>query len=114
MRKYLAELHKKPDHHKKQFALLASGTITLFIFGVWSLATFGINEGIVAKDNNISEASKVAGGEVGPFQSFRSSVASSLEAIKSNFEQLKDGFKTMDFKTEYQEMKNGALNIYGQ
>jgi len=102
MRKYLAELHKKPDHHKKQFALLASGTITLFIFGVWSLATFGINEGIVAKD------------EAGPFQSFRSNVASSLEAIKSNFGQLKDGFKTMDFKTEYQEMKNGALNIYGQ
>ena len=51
MRKYLAELHKKPDHHKKQFALLASGTITLFTFGVWSPATFGINQELVANDS---------------------------------------------------------------
>ena len=113
MNKYLAELHKKPDHHKKQFALLASGTITLFIFGVWSLATFGINREVIAKsDGGIVAASKVAESEVGPFQSFRSNLASSLDAIKSNFGELKRSFESVNFETEYKEMRDGALNIY--
>jgi len=114
MRKYLAELHKKPDHHKKQFALLASGTITLFIFGVWSLATFGVNSNGVVADNNISNVSTVSESEMGPLQSFGSSVASSWEAIKNSFGQLQDGLKTINFDTEYQEMKDGALKTYGQ
>ena len=79
MRKYLATLHKRPDHHKKRFALLVSGTITLFIFGVWSLATFGTNKVIVT-----------GGDEVSPFQSLHSSLAVSIEALQENFKELKD------------------------
>jgi hypothetical protein len=37
MKKYLSELHTKPHHHKKRFALLASGIVTLSIFAVWSV-----------------------------------------------------------------------------
>jgi hypothetical protein len=115
MKKYLAELHKKPDHHKRQFALLASGTVTLFIFGIWSLATFGMNGGIIAKDSgSATTISKTAENEVGPFQSFRSNLASSLEALKGGFAELKHSFETIDFEAEYKEMRKGALNIYGQ
>lgn len=113
MRKYLAQLHKKPDHHKRQFALLASGTITLFIFGIWSLTTFGVNRGMAA-NNNVSNVSVAPESEAGPFQSFRSSVAASLEAIKSSFGQLQNALKEINFSTEYQEMKDGALKTYGQ
>ena len=103
MRRYLAKLQKKPDHHKKQFALLASTTITLFIFGIWSLATFGVNTRIVTEEN-----------EVSPFQSLGTNLASSLEALKGSFGALKSGLKTVDFETKYQEMRDGALDIYGE
>ncbi|KKT14376.1 MAG: hypothetical protein UW76_C0010G0005 [Parcubacteria group bacterium GW2011_GWF2_44_8b] len=104
MRRYLAELYKKPDHHKRQFALLASGTITLFIFGVWSIATFGINTKIIAEAEN----------EVSPLQSLRMSMAASLEALRDNFGELKRGFEAVDFETRYQEMRDGALDVYDQ
>ncbi|OHA91862.1 MAG: hypothetical protein A2665_01825 [Candidatus Zambryskibacteria bacterium RIFCSPHIGHO2_01_FULL_46_30] len=103
MRRYLAKLQKKPDHHKKQFAFLASLTITLFIFGIWSLATFGVNTRIIAEEN-----------EVSPFQSLGTNLASSLEALKGSFGVLKSGLKTVDFETKYQEMRDGALDIYGE
>ena len=103
MRRYLAKLQTKPDHHKKQFALLASTTITLFIFGIWSLATFGVNTRIVTEEN-----------EVSPFQSLGTNLASSLEALKGSFGALKSGLKTVDFETKYQEMRDGALDIYGE
>jgi len=103
MRRYLAKLQKKPDHHKRQFAFLASTTITLFIFGIWSLTTFGVNTRIVAEEN-----------EVSPFQSLGTNLASSLEALKGSFGALKSGLKTVDFETKYQEMRDGALDIYGE
>ena len=90
MDRYLAKLHKKPDHHKKRFALLASSTITLFIFGVWSLTTFGVN--------SISREVVVEKSEVSPLQSLRTSLASSFEALKNSFE----------------EMRNNALEVYGR
>ena len=103
MRRYLAKLQKKPDHHKKQFAFLASLTITLFIFGIWSLTTFGVNTRIATEEN-----------EVSPFQSLGTNLASSLEALKGSFGALKSGLKTVDFETKYQEMRDGALDIYGE
>src|SRR3989344_4938142 len=103
MRKYLARLQKKPDHNKRQFALLASVTITLFLFGVWSLATIGVNTRIIAEEN-----------EVSPFQSLGSNLAASFEGLKSNFGKLKSGFGAVDFEAEYQEMKEDALDVYGQ
>ncbi|MDP3763848.1 MAG: hypothetical protein Q8Q92_04410 [bacterium] len=82
MEKYLTALYKKPDHHKRRFALLVSGTVTLFIFGVWSLATFGTNNNkVIVTSNN----------EVSPLQSLNSSLAASLEALRENFKELKDG-----------------------
>ncbi len=106
MRQYLATLHKRPDHHKKRFALLASSTITLFIFGVWSLATFGINgtsEKVIAEKN-----------EVNPLQSLSTSLASSFEALINSFNELKTGFEAVDLEAEYKDMREKALDVYGQ
>ena len=114
MHRYLAELHKKPDHHKKQFALLASGTITLIIFGVWSLATFGASGSPIAKvDDRASDTTEIES-EVGPFQSLSANVATSLEALKNIFGALMGGVKAVDLDSEYQKMRDGALNTYDQ
>ena len=49
MKKYLKELHTKPHHHKKRFALLASSIVTLSIFAVWSAVRFS-EKPIVVKE----------------------------------------------------------------
>ena len=82
MRKYLATLHRRPDHHKKRFALLASGGFTLIIFATWSLVTFG-------NDNPPEETVTRAHEEVGPLESLRANSAQTLEAIKESIEDLK-------------------------
>ena len=93
MQEYLRKLYMKPDHHKKRFALLASSTITLFIFGIWSVATFGINDGIIANNESASTASAQVANEVSPFQSLHMSLASSFEAILASFSDLKNSLK---------------------
>ncbi|MEX2013894.1 MAG: hypothetical protein WD896_00885 [Parcubacteria group bacterium] len=119
MRRYLAELYKKPDHHKRQFAFLTSSTLTLFIFGVWALATFGTNTGTIAKveDGKSSKSAPLvvrAGKEVSPFQSVSMSLAASFQALKNSLGELKSGFRNIDLEAEYKEMREGALDIYGQ
>ncbi len=52
--------------------------------------------------------------ETGPFQSLRNNVASSIESFKSSFQELKEGFKPVDLEVEYKEMRQGALDVYGQ
>ena len=107
MGKYLNELYKKPDHHKKRFALLSSLTITLFIFGIWSLATFGISDTKIVANANVNE-------EVGPFQSLRMNLASSFDALKSSFGELKTGVEAIDLEAEYTDMRDEALETYGE
>ena len=115
MIKYLDTLHQKPDHHKKRFALLASATITLFIFEIWSMVTFGINGGILARNKNTSTVpEEVAKIEISPLQSLRMNLSSSLEAFITSFNELKNGMKAVDFETEYQDMRGKTLDIYGQ
>ncbi|MDO8590313.1 MAG: hypothetical protein Q7R69_03540 [bacterium] len=117
MRRYLSTLHTKPERHKKQFAFLASSSITLFIFGVWSLATFGINSTntkIVAESGSSQEASAQPETEVSPFESLRMNLSTSLEAFRENFGALKSGLKAVDLEAEYKEMRDGALDVYGE
>jgi len=111
MRKYLSTLHSKPDHHKKRFALLASSTITLVIFGIWSLVTFQSksDETAVLKVDN---GAKIA--EVGPLQSFSANIAASLDGLKASFNELKSGLEKDNFETKYKDLRNGALDTYGQ
>ena len=108
MRKYLATLHTKPDHHKKRFAFLASATITLFIFAVWSLVNFGTKSEVVAEETRETEVS--------PLESFSASIASSFQAIRDSFMELKGGVNINQDTIEggYKELRNGALDTYGQ
>lgn len=111
MNKYLHSLHKKPEHHKKRFALLASGTITLFIFGIWSFVNFAPQSNqLVSKSER--DTSKVI--EISPLQSMRLNLASSLEALLESLRGLKSGIESLDFKSSYAEIKDNALDIYGQ
>lgn len=115
MKKYLATLHQRSPHHKRHFALLTASVITLFIFGVWSLVTFGtISGGIIAESESVFQASGSTNVEISPFQSLRMNLASLFGALKNNFEELKTGLEAVDLEVEYKEMRNGALDIYGQ
>lgn len=109
MRKYLSELYKKPDHHKNRFALLVSGAVTLFIFGIWSLTLFG-NSAQVADANLTHDPNE----EVSPFESIRINLGTSLQAFKNNFSDIQNNLNTIDFESEYEEMRDGALNTYEQ
>jgi len=111
---YLSELHRKPDRHKKRFALLASGTITLIIFGVWSMVNFGTGLGVTADSRQSSGAEVAESSGISPFESLRLNLAASIEGLRSNLKGLKAGLDALDLEAGYNEMKNRALNIYGQ
>jgi len=74
MKKYLSELHTKPHHHKKRFALAVSGSVTLLIFAVWAVVRFG-DVPQIAKENS------------GPVN-----LAATVES--SGFEQIIDGIES--------------------
>jgi hypothetical protein len=91
MRKYLGELHRKSDSHKKRFAFLVSLSFTLLIFGVWSLVTFGP-----------MKATEIAGGnddanqyEVSPFSALLSGTATAIKSIKGDVNKVKEGLKSI-------------------
>ena len=93
MRHYLATLHKRSDHYKKQFTLFVSGSITVLIFVIWALVTFG-NGGTMAESNIENQR---AHKEVTPLETLIGGVKESLGAINQSV----------------QELKSEALNIYG-
>lgn len=110
---YFAELHRRPDHHKKRFAFLTSLTITLFIFSIWSLAVFGVSDNKIVVSNEpviISETEN----ETGPFKAFYLNLASSFSAIGTSFKELKNGVETINIESGYTEMRDNSLEIYGQ
>lgn len=112
MRHYLATLHKKPDHHKKRFALLVSASFTLFIFTVWSLVNFGLptNESRIAY--NGAEAQRTI--ETTPFTSLKAGVAAAFQAMSGGFGEIKQGLEQVNVNGEYQEMRNRAFDTYGR
>lgn len=116
MQNFFAKLHQKPDHHKKRFALLASSTITLFIFGFWSVATFGGSGGVLADVDTESQTASVIASEneVGPFKSLRSSLGGSISAIAESFAELMDSFNSVNFQSDYSEMRDKAIESYEQ
>ena len=87
MRKYLATLHKRSDDHKRRFAFLTSGSITLIIFAFWGVANFGA-PGLATAEN---EDKKVK--EVSPFESIVSSANDGWEGIKDSFLEIKEEFE---------------------
>lgn len=111
MRQYLATLHKRSHHHKKRFALLASGSFTLLVFGIWALVNFGstplTTSGTEASANRAIE-------EASPFGSLWRGLGASFSALRGNVDELKRGLEVVDFESGYQEMKTNSLDVYGQ
>jgi hypothetical protein len=98
MRKYLKELHKKPEHHKKRFALLVSGTTTLLIFTIWCVAKFGTFSGNVAADTEVKDTASSA---VSPLESIRASASDAFSTLGTEFDKAKQGLESVDVNNNY-------------
>ncbi|MBX4206591.1 hypothetical protein KW784_02275 [Candidatus Parcubacteria bacterium] len=110
MRRYLATLHKRSDSHKKNFALLASGGVTLSIFAIWLFVNYGQAPVVAEAD---AAPSLAAVHEVGPLQSLGESLSSSWDALTESFKGLTGALKTgADLEKGYEEMKAKSLNQY--
>ena len=99
MKTYLATIHQKSPEHKRLFALVVSSSITLIIFGVWSLVTFGRSSQTVAdapRDAGTLEAPI-------PLDDIKSGLANSFEAVRGQINSLQDNSGTVDTNTTYGE-----------
>lgn len=108
MRRYLANMHKRPDSHKKNFALAVSGGFTLIIFAFWTFFTFG--EGATLA----KEETKKPANEVSPLSSLSLTVASTWDEISGLWGNIKSSFGTTDLEAGYEEMRDQSLNTYGR
>jgi hypothetical protein len=79
---YIENLRTKPEHIKKRFAFITSSIITLAIFFVWIVSTYGLNT------SNIKMADKDSDGKVlaeAPVSSLTASVVGAWDDIKTLF-----------------------------
>ena len=113
MDKFLRNIHSRPDHHKKSIAFFTSGAITLFIFGIWALVNFGVSDSTVIAGVEESQTDNKSN-EVSPFEAFKSNVAASIGSIGDSFNTLKKGVESVNLESEYVEMRDGAMEVYGQ
>ncbi len=96
MYQYISGLRKKPDHHKRRFALLASGAVTGMIFIAWLSVLLPQNANqIIAEDRRASDG-------VTPISSLKKSVAQVVTATRELFTETTS---TLDFESEYNKMK---------
>jgi len=94
---------------------MASATLTLAIFGVWSLVNFG-HGGVFAQNTAPTEGGVVVSqNEVSPLESMQMNLASAFTALLATLGEFKDGltFENSD-SSEVREVKNDTLEIYGQ
>jgi hypothetical protein len=108
MKNYLRTIHQRSPAHKKRFALLVSGSITLVIFGFWSLVNFSGQAVVVA--NRDADNSGVPSNTVSPFEDLSGGVANTIDAIKNQFGQVKQAVGSVDVQNKYNEARNQALS----
>jgi hypothetical protein len=117
MRKYLATLHEKPDHHKKRFAFAVSSTFTMLLFVVWTVVKFGTPGLHVAKTEkqDLYVANQT---EVSPLGTLKASVQDAWEGITNGVKEIKDSARSVDVKGSYEDIRSDALgntaDSYGQ
>jgi len=97
MRTYLATIHQKSPEHKRLFALIVSSSITLIIFGIWSLVTFG------RTSQTVADAPTDAGNLKAPIplEDIKSGLANSFEAVRGQINSLQDKSGTENTNTTY-------------
>ena len=85
MKRYIETLKEKPENHRKKFACAVSGLLTLFIFAIWSLVTFGG----VSSDQVVRDGGADGVIELTETDSVRSNTANAIYAVKNNFANIK-------------------------
>lgn len=116
MKRYLQTLHTRPDAHKKRFALVVSGTITVIIFLIWSFVSFNNAQTIAnASDTNSDNLAAVETSNqsdqnaVTPFQDLMSGIGSAVDALKQGLGQVKQAASLVNLNQDYQNVRNDAL-----
>jgi len=95
MYQYISELRKKPDHHKRRFALAAAGAITGMIFIAWVSVLLPQNtKRVIAEDSS--------SGGITPISSLKNSAAQVVTATRELFSNTT---ANLDFESEYNKMK---------
>jgi len=110
----LKTIHTRSTEHKRRFAFVVSASLTLLIFGVWSFVTFPTfkDSGIVVNQNKIilnADDSIASKQNVAPFDNLKSGLASSFQALKGQFVNLKEGVEKIEETNEYEKIKDQAL-----
>jgi hypothetical protein len=114
MRKYLASLHSRPDHHKKNFALLVSGGFTAFIFLIWVL----VNSNVPTENAQVAEGqdevptplASVGYGMKGAF----GAIGESIGAMFGGSDEPDPEIENVNGSTANTQMKTRAIEIYGE
>ena len=98
MYQYIQNLRHKSDHHKRRFALAASGAITAMIFMAWVSVLLP-----QTTNQRVAEATpRERDGET-PFESLRSGVAQAYAGIQALFTETAEN---VDLEEEYNKMKS--------
>ena len=112
MKKYLSTIHQRSPAHKRRFALAVSGGATLIIFAIWSLVVFG-NSNVTVADQNTSASNPTVvannSNTVSPFEDLSGGVANSIDAVKQQFNQIKQAVTSTNIQDKYQETRDQAL-----
>lgn len=87
MKTYLKQLHTKPDHHKKRFALLVSGGFTAIMFVTWSIVKFGGAPELATEQTGPVNLAAVEVSEVGiePIENIWRGVSDSWQSLRGIF-----------------------------
>lgn len=103
MYQYIAELRKKPDHHKKRVALITAFAVTAVMFVGWASVLLPSSTSTIIADSQASQAADTSSVGSTPFETIKDSAAAVILSIKSLFEKKADNF---NFQDEYTKMKD--------
>ena len=111
MKKYLSTIRERSTAHKKGFALIVSGGFTIFIFSIWSLTTFSNANVVVAKAPSTDNVPTAVSNNdvVSPFENLSGGVANSIDAIKQQFNKIKQSVGSVNIQNQYQDARDQAL-----
>jgi hypothetical protein len=98
MYQYIHSLRHKSDHHKRRFALAASGAITAMIFMAWVSVLLP-----QTANQRVVQVTVTPRQEETPFESLRNSVAQAYIGIQDLFAETTEN---VDLEEEYNKMKS--------
>ncbi len=107
IKKYLATLHTKPEHHKKRFSFLVAASFTLLIFTVWSSVKFGDTSSTVARVEEVEEPRNEA---MSPLDGLRASLSDGWSLVKGEMDKASQGLESVDIQNSYSDIRNDALS----